>query len=186
MASPERVLRDCLGRFGTGVTVVTTRHGGTVHGATVNAFTSVSLDPPLVMVSLDRRSRMCGLLADATFGVNILGAEQRDLALCFAGLAGTRPVDVAWEPAALAPRLAGCPAYLACTPWAAYDGGDHVLYVGEVREFDVEPGEPLLFHGGRFHELVGPSRRTAWSGSLDDPTGGAWAAGAPLLSPSAH
>jgi flavin reductase (DIM6/NTAB) family NADH-FMN oxidoreductase RutF len=167
--------------------VVTTRSGDTVHGATVNAFSSVSLDPPLVMVSLDRRSRMCALLADAPFGINILGTHQRDLALQFAGRLADSPAAVEWEPSAAAPRLAGCPAFLACLPWAAYDGGDHVLYVGEVQQFDVGPGDPLLFHGGGFHELRESLPETVWGGSLDDPAGGAWAFDAPRsLSPLAH
>src|SRR3954465_7893460 len=86
MAIHPRELRQCLGHFTTGVTVITCAGAdGAPHGATVNAFTAVSLEPPLVLVSLDRRSRLCALLEAAPFTVNVLEASQKDLALHFAG-----------------------------------------------------------------------------------------------------
>ncbi|MGH3908086.1 MAG: flavin reductase family protein [Pseudonocardiaceae bacterium] len=170
-----RRLRDCLGHFATGVTVVTVQHGDVVHGATVSAFTSVSLDPPLVMVSLNRRSRMCERLAGAAFGVNILATHQRELALHFAGRHSVPGATVNWEKSDQAPRLAGCVAYLDCSPWASHNGGDHVMYVGEVRHLDFGGGEPLVFHRGAFRELGRTPDETAWIGSFDCPTDGLWA-----------
>lgn len=86
MAIDPRELRQCLGHFTTGVTVITCNgEDGEPHGATVNAFTAVSLDPPLVLVSLDRRSRLCGLIDSRPFTVNVLESHQKDLALHFAG-----------------------------------------------------------------------------------------------------
>lgn len=163
-------LRRCLGHFATGVTVVTTRQGDTVHGATVNAFTAVSLEPPLVLVSLDRRSTACGYLENAWFCVNVLNADQEDLAQHFAG----RPVgleEVSWVDPEGVPRLAGTLAHLVCSPWASYDGGDHVLHVGEVREFDVARGTPLIFYRGDLRELGDTLDQAAWMGSLDCPEG---------------
>ena len=96
MAIDPRELRRCLGHFATGVTVITCGvQDGAPHGATVNAFTAVSLEPPLVLVSLDRRSKLCSLLeADRPFTVNVLEAAQKELALHFAG----RPnQDVVWD-----------------------------------------------------------------------------------------
>ncbi|GGP65911.1 MULTISPECIES: flavin reductase family protein [Streptomyces] len=166
MSAGERSFRDCLGQFASGVTVVTIRHGdlGTVHGATVSSFTSVSLRPPLVMVSLDRRSRLSALLAGGPFGVNVLAADQGDLALRFAGRSDAPHEDVEWQDTGPAPRLAGSVAHFACGPWASYDGGDHLLYVGEVLSFDAPGGEPLVFHSGAFHALrssagLGSARR---------------------------
>nr|WP_245240572.1 flavin reductase family protein [Streptomyces spiramenti] len=146
-----------MGQFASGVTVVTTRcgDGGAVHGATVSSFTSVSLRPPLVMVSLDRRSRLSALLAGGPFGVNVLAAGQSRLALRFAGRGGPVDEDVEWQDGGPAPRLAGAVAHFTCAPWAAHDGGDHVLYIGEVLGFDAPGGEPLVFHGGAFHALRG-------------------------------
>ncbi|MEU9853599.1 flavin reductase family protein [Streptomyces sp. NPDC047974] len=182
MSDTRRRFRDCLGRFATGVTVVTVEHGAGVHGATVGSFTSVSLDPPLVMVSLDRRSRMCGLLTDApSFGVNILAAHQEDLALHFAGRPRPADAPVSWDPDAAGPRLAGCAAHLDCVPWAAYDGGDHVLHVGRVRAFSTRDAEPLVFHGGAFRLLDTAPGHHAWAGTLDGPADGAWSSGTAAL-----
>lgn len=174
-AVDNRRFRDCLGQFASGVTVVTVDGADGVHGTTVSSFTSVSLDPPLVMVSLDRRGRICGRLAGAPFGVNVLATDQRRYALHFAGRAGLPPERIGWRNSTGAPRLAGCAAFLDCAPWAAYDGGDHVLYVGLVRHFEAADAEPLIFHRGAFHELRRGDPATAWVGSLDHPAHGVWA-----------
>lgn len=171
MTVDPRELRNCLGRFATGITVVTC-HGAdeTAHGMTVNAFTSVSLDPPLVLVSIDRRTKGSHLLADAPFTINILDASQRDVALHFAG----RPqanLQLEWVEGKLAPRLVGCLAFLECEPWQAYDGGDHILFLGRVHTLDYSDGAPLLFHSGRFHSL-GDAYDLPWLESLDCPTTG--------------
>jgi flavin reductase (DIM6/NTAB) family NADH-FMN oxidoreductase RutF len=162
-------LRAFLGHFTTGVTVVTYRRGELVRGATVNAFTSVSLDPPLVLVSLDRRSRSVQHLGDGPFVVNILAEDQRDVALHFAG----KPLEddaVPWADLdSPVPRLAGTVGHVECTPWRAYDGGDHVLHVGEVTGLDLAGGRPLLFFGGEFPRLAEEPEAPHWSWSLDDP-----------------
>src|SRR5689334_992255 len=125
-----RQLRDCLGHFATGVSVVTCAGAdGRPHGATVNAFASVSLDPPLVLVSLAHTTKAGRLIHGNPFTVNVLRAEQGELALLFAG--HRTPARVRWAPedSRLGPRLADPLAYLACSPWRAYDGGDHTLHL---------------------------------------------------------
>jgi flavin reductase (DIM6/NTAB) family NADH-FMN oxidoreductase RutF len=152
-------LRTCLGHFATGVTVVSCAAGGGVHGATVNAFTAVSLAPPLVLVALARTSRAARLLAGRPFTVNVLAAEQHGLALRFAGSPRAFGAPPVWRPApeGLAPTLDCALATLACTPWASHDGGDHVLHLGRVEHLTTRPGAgPLLFYGGAFHTAATP------------------------------
>jgi flavin reductase (DIM6/NTAB) family NADH-FMN oxidoreductase RutF len=169
MRIDPRQLRTCLGHFATGVTVVTCGPTAAPHGATVNSFTAVSMEPALVLVSLDRRSRTCGYLEGNPFTVNVLREPQDDVALHFAG----RPTDepVRWEAPTdgLAPRLADSLATVACSPWRSYDGGDHVLFLGEVQEFEYFGGDPLVFYLGKFRHL-GPAFETVpWFESADYP-----------------
>jgi flavin reductase len=146
--------RGTLGRFATGVAVVTFDTSASSvqaepsrHGITVNSFTSVSMEPPLVLVSIAKTTRSHDQLRDHPFTVNILGAEQEALARNFAGKPDSEPL---WVEGDIAPRLSGVLAFLACTPWAAYDGGDHTLYLGEVKEFDYRSGDALGFVNSRF------------------------------------
>jgi flavin reductase len=148
-------LRACLSRFVTGVVVVTYRGEGEMRGLTVNSFTSVSLEPPLVLVSVARSARAAGHLGRVPFSVNVLGASQLDVALHFAGRPRD-PVVVAWQSTGddLAPTLAGALATFRCRPWQSYDGGDHRLHLGHVMEADAQDdGEPLLFDRGRFSDV---------------------------------
>lgn len=139
--------RGSLGRFATGVAIVTFDGATRRHGITVNSFTSVSMEPPLVLVSIARSSKAHDELAGRPFAVNILGAEQRQLAMHFAGRPGAEPI---WVEGQTAPRLSGVLAYFECTPWAAYDGGDHTLYLGEVADFNYRNGDALAFANSGF------------------------------------
>lgn len=145
-----KALRSCFGRFATGVTIVTAvGPEGDPHGLTVNSFTSVSMDPPLVLVSIARQARSCSILDGNGFVVNVLAEHQAPLAWHFAG----RPddlLDIPWTTVSGRPAIAGSVAHISCAPFASYDGGDHVLYLGEVESFAHEDGDPLLFHLGRF------------------------------------
>ena len=143
-------LRSCLGRFATGVTVVSYAHEGRPRGATVNAFSSVSLDPPLVLVSIARTAKACPLLQDRPFAVNVLSARQIGVAMTFAGRPDAAAV-IEWDGGRHAPRLRHTHATIECTPWRSYDGGDHVLYLGRVEDIAIRENEPLLFYGGSFH-----------------------------------
>ncbi len=149
--APAQFFRGSLGRFATGVAIVTfdaVEADGRPRrqGITVNSFTSVSMDPPLVLVSIQRTVRSHDLLAGRPFAINVLGAEQHEVAMHFAGRASLDPV---WIEGRVAPRLAGVLSCFECTPWAAYDGGDHTLFLGEVQEFDYRSGDALGFVNGR-------------------------------------
>lgn len=147
MPPQDHHFRGSLGRFATGVAIVTFDGASKRHGLTVNSFTSVSMEPPLVLVSIARSTKAHNELADRPFTVNILGAEQQDLAMHFAGRPSGEPL---WVEGTTAPRLSGVLAYFECTPWAAYDGGDHTLYLGEVANFDYRSGDALAFANSRF------------------------------------
>ncbi|ETT23950.1 nitrilotriacetate monooxygenase component B [Rhodococcus aetherivorans] len=168
----QRALRNIFGQFASGVTVVTCANAeGAPHGATVTAFTAISLEPRLCQVTLTRTSKACGYLDDAPFAVNILAADQLSTALHFAG----RPQAVAptWDDTGIAPALLGNAATLICRPWAEYDGGDHVIFVGEIVDASVDAEkDPLLFFRSTFHDLGDRSGSTAWNGCLDDPHSG--------------
>ncbi|WP_033294203.1 flavin reductase family protein [Amycolatopsis jejuensis] len=171
MTVPARELRDAFGRFATGVTVVTCRnHDDTPHGATVNAFTAVSLDPALCQVTLTRKSKACAYLDGQPFAVNVLSAGQLDTAWHFAG----RPADPGpvWAEGPTAPVLVGSAAVYSCRPWRTYDGGDHLIVVGEVEHVDVTDEAPLLFYAGAFREIGPRETGIHWGGSLDCPEAG--------------
>ncbi|MDQ7820904.1 MAG: flavin reductase family protein [Armatimonadota bacterium] len=149
-----RAFRTALGRFATGVTVVTASTPAGVHGMTANAFSSVSLNPPLVLVAVSRRARMHGhLLAATHFGVSVLADHQEAHAWHFAG----RPqADLAtafvWRRAV--PLLDGALAHLVCALEATHPGGDHTLFLGRVEDLWYRDGMPLVFFAGRFCRIV--------------------------------
>lgn len=147
--------RKTLGLFGTGVTVVTTPTGEKVHGMTANSFTSVSLHPPLILVSVDKRAQTHLLIPRAKrFGVSILRENQVPVSRHFAG----KPDPVAAESLRYdwfqdIPVLSDCLASLACRLWATYEGGDHTLYLGEVVNLKAGEGRPLLFFQSAYHAI---------------------------------
>ena len=144
-------LRTCLGRFATGVAVVTYAADDGPRGFTVNSFTSVSMSPPLVLVSVARAAQAHDAMRGRGFCVNVLGAEQEPIARLFAGgQTGTAE----WREGTIAPRLAGVLAQLECRPWRDYDGGDHTLFLGEVVSFEYRDGDALGFHSSQFKSIV--------------------------------
>jgi flavin reductase len=150
--------RQCLGRFATGVTVVsywTDDQAPEHRGITVNAFSSVSLQPPLIVIAIARAARSHDLLAGRPFTVNVLTPEQEPIARHFAGDVNARP-EVKWLSGHLAPRLIGVLAWMECKPWKAYEGGDHSLYVGEVVDFLFSDGEALGFFSSGFVPVARP------------------------------
>ena len=167
MAVDPYQLRNCLGGFATGVTVVTCEQDGSTHGATVNAFVAVSLEPALVMVSLDRRTKASRYLDGRPFTVNVLHERQDHLARHFAGQPTIAPIEWARRSGDRPPRLAGSLAYFDCEPWRTYDGGDHQLFLGEVTDFEFHGGDPLIFYRGKFRHLVPTLDQDLWLGILD-------------------
>jgi flavin reductase (DIM6/NTAB) family NADH-FMN oxidoreductase RutF len=147
-----RELRNVMGRFATGVTVVTTTHRDTIHGMTANAFLSVSLRPPLVLVSLGR-CRMSEMLPrTGRYGVSILASDQEHFAAHFAGQRASEVEPrFVWEHDL--PLLDGALAHVGCRVVDVHHAGDHVLWIGEVEHLDHRDGEPLLFYTGRFGTL---------------------------------
>lgn len=152
----ERQLRDALGRFATGVTVVTTRTARGPLGITANSFSSVSLDPPLVLWSPARRSsRFPAFEAASHFAVHVLSAAQRALAEAFSRPGEGWPAGLASTPGiAGLPLLPDCAARFECRHDAAHEGGDHLIVVGEVLRIAEADLPPLLFHRGRFATLA--------------------------------
>jgi flavin reductase (DIM6/NTAB) family NADH-FMN oxidoreductase RutF len=154
-----RELRNVMGRFATGVTVVTTTHKDTIHGMTANAFLSVSLRPPLVLVSLGR-CRMSEMLPrTGRYGVSVLASDQEHFAAHFAGQRASEVApEFVWEDDL--PHLAGALAHVGCRVVDVHPAGDHVLWIGEVEHLSHRDGEPLLFYTGRFGTLREVSDRT--------------------------
>jgi flavin reductase (DIM6/NTAB) family NADH-FMN oxidoreductase RutF len=153
---PRIALRRVLGMFATGVTIITTRVGEQVHGMTANAFMSISLEPPLVLISVDRRTKMCGLLHEGrTYGVSVLAAGQAAISDRFAGRPA--PVDGSAEPRFEVvhgtPLVDGALAHFVAGVVRSYWGGDHSLFLGRVEYAHYTEGKPLLFHGGRYERL---------------------------------
>jgi flavin reductase (DIM6/NTAB) family NADH-FMN oxidoreductase RutF len=137
------------------VTILTTRSSEQVHGMTANAFMSVSLLPPLVLVSVDRRARMSHLLHEGVrFGVNVLEAGQASLSDHFAGRAGEGVDEPRFELVHDTPLVEGALAHLVARIVRSYWGGDHSLFLGQVEFARYGEGEPLLFHGGRYERLI--------------------------------
>jgi flavin reductase (DIM6/NTAB) family NADH-FMN oxidoreductase RutF len=148
---PALALRRTLGMFATGVTVITTLKSGQVHGMTANAFMSVSLDPPLVLVSLDRRTKMCGLLYEGSrYGVSVLCETQSALSDRFAGRAVDGVPDPRFEVVRETPLVDGALAHFVARIERSYWGGDHSLFLGRVEYARQHSGTPLLFHAGRY------------------------------------
>ncbi len=153
---PAIAFRRTLGMFATGVTVLTTRVGEQVHGMTANAFMSVSLRPPLVLISLDRRAKLCGMLhVGSRFGVSVLARGQEGLSDLFAGRGpegGSEPVFAVVRET---PLVEGALAHFVARVVRSYWGGDHSLFLGQVEYVHYGLGEPLLFHGGRYERMAG-------------------------------
>lgn len=149
----SRALRGAFGRFGTGVTVITTQTAQGPLGMTANSFSSVSLDPALVLWSAAHRSKRHDAFATAThFCIHILGADQHAMAAHFASQ-GHDFSGLDWQPGPTgAPQLGGCLAALHCTPYAVHPAGDHSIIVGQVTHAAAcaGSGAGLLFDQGRF------------------------------------
>ena len=162
---PQRAaLRSAFSAFATGITVLTVG-GDTPRGMTANSFTSVSLDPPLVLACIDRGATMHGtLLAARFFGVSVLAARQEAIARHFADRrrpSGAAQFDtVPWWSGEYtgAPLIHGAVAWFECTVWRTYDGGDHTVVVGSllsaVRAADADTAGVLIFHNGRFQPMT--------------------------------
>lgn len=157
----EVPLREAMSQFATGITVLTAA-GERCHGMTANAFTSVSLEPPLVLCCVARTARMhAAIMSERRFGISMLGADQQDLARYFADRRrpnGSAQFDVvAWVPGEHtgAPLLSGALAWLECELTTSYEGGDHSIFLGRVLSSRRGAGSSaLVFYGGAFHSRL--------------------------------
>ncbi|SRR6266404_659058 len=164
----DRAFRRALGEFATGVAVVTARgQGEELVGVTMSSFNSVSIDPPLVLFSIDRKARSLPAMLEARgFAVNILARDQEDISNQFA-----RALSDKWSQVkvsighAEAPLISDALAHFECAPYANYDGGDHVIFVVRVvrHATRAEISAPLIFFRGRYRDLVDETaREPAW------------------------
>lgn len=150
-------LRKALGQFATGVTVVTTRAAdGSPDGITVNSFSSVSLDPPLVLWCLGRSAASFDTFRLASQHlINVLATDQVALAKHFATRGAKRFDGIDWSPTdAGLPRLDGCIGWFEIGIRSRYEEGDHLILVGRIESFEIVGGRPLVFHNSQFAELA--------------------------------
>jgi flavin reductase (DIM6/NTAB) family NADH-FMN oxidoreductase RutF len=148
------LFRKVMGNFASGVTVVTTAVDGEVHGITVSAFISVSLTPPLVLVSVDKGARIHGLLPQVgRYAVSMLAEDQKPISQHFAGhLQEGLKIAFVWRDGL--PLIENALGHLVCDISATHPAGDHTLYVGQVVYLDYQSNRaPLLFYGGQYRSL---------------------------------
>ena len=153
----SREFRNALGNFATGVTIITAKgENGELVGVTASSFNSVSLDPPLILWSLDRSSASLQVIEAAShFCVHTLGATQGDECMAFANTGTDKFDDLECEEGlGGAPLIEGCLARFECRNVVHHDGGDHEIIVGEVERFEVQDGKPLVFFRGKLSNLA--------------------------------
>lgn len=151
-----REYRHALGRFATGITVVTACGGdGEPVGLTVNSFNSVSLNPPLIVWSLAQHSPTRAVFENCShFAVNVLSRDQEHLSRRFAAKIANKFDGVVFQPGAGdAPLIEGCCAWFECHKHAQFPGGDHVVFLGRVERYGRRDLPPLVYHGGKYHGL---------------------------------
>lgn len=149
----NRYFRDAMGKFATGITVVTTEYQGEYHGMTVNAFMSVSLDPKLIAISIDEKAKMYDKLKETQqFGVSILAEEQMDLSKIFAKqIPNDREIKYVLRDGI--PVLQDSLATLSCHVKDTAEAGDHMIYIAEVTDIQLNEGEPVIFYEGKYRDL---------------------------------
>lgn len=159
MPIDKNELRRVMGHFATGVAVITTRAAnGEYFGLTVNALSSLSLVPPLLLVCIDKKAESYPCFDESkVFTANVLNAEQEDISRRFASnsMTGAKKFEgTSYRVGANGvPILSGALAYLECRVTGAFDGGDHTIYVGEIEQADSIEGEPLLFFRGGYRSI---------------------------------
>jgi len=156
--------RAALGQFASGITIMSTLQDGVAHAMTANAFTSLSLDPPLVLVCVDKGVRMHAAVLDCGYwAVSVLASDQRPIADRFARSGRDLYTQFDGIGTAAGPKtgclvIEGALSWLECRTWATYDGGDHTIVVGEVLSLgtrDASDPSALIYHSGHYRELPG-------------------------------
>ena len=148
----DRLFRDAMGKFATGVTVLLTENEGETHGMTANGFMSVSLDPKLVLISIGHKAKFLEKVSQSKkYTVNILAEDQEHYSRHFAGKPGEA---VEFETLAELPVLKGAIAQIACEVVSEHVEGDHTLFIGRVVDLRLEDKNPLLFFSGKYRKLT--------------------------------
>ena len=158
MTIDPKKLRQCFGTFMTGVTIVTSKdEQGNPIGFTANSFTSVSLDPPLLLVCIDKKSEQLSAYSHGDgFAINILANNQQDLSNRFAAPVGNRFDGIEWQKSnAGNPLLSDTAAYFDCSMEKTVDAGDHIIIIGRVVECDANGKMGLGYHSGQYFTLNG-------------------------------
>jgi 3-hydroxy-9,10-secoandrosta-1,3,5(10)-triene-9,17-dione monooxygenase reductase component len=155
----QRALRRALSQFATGVTVITVQRGEVMHGMTANAFSALSLDPPLVLFCVGKRARMARFLDGAEgFVINILSTDQEQISNQFAGQNDDKDDITRLLPGPVAPLIPGALVSLSCGLEELHEGGDHLIVVGRVQAIHEPDGgnarPPLVFHRSRYGSLI--------------------------------
>ena len=156
MAFDPAKQRKIMGHFATGVTLVTTGGAAGAHGLTANAVASLSLDPPLVLVAVDKKAHSMEFLkANHCFAINILTLEQEAISRRFATPGPKDFHDLPVQTAETgAPILADCLAYLDCRVVEVLHGGDHEIFIGQIVAGELHEGQPLLYFSGKYRRLA--------------------------------
>ena len=156
MGFDSKEQRRIMGKFATGVTVVSTSLGDTTWGMTANAITSLSLDPPLVLVAVGRDSQSHRNYKESGFfAVNILSASQESISTRFASTGPKDFADLATKTAVTgAPILEGALGYVDCELVEILPGGDHDIFIGKIVAGDAGEGDPLIFYSGKYAQLA--------------------------------
>ncbi|MDM5450980.1 flavin reductase family protein [Peribacillus simplex] len=150
----SRTFRNAMGTFATGITIITTEIDGEVSGMTANAFMSVSLDPKLVLISIDKKAKMLEKIQKTKkYGISILSSDQLQESMNFAGQIKEK-IDVDFDRVGDMPVLKGALLNLSCNLADIHEAGDHILFIGEVMEMKINEGDPLLYFGGKYRNLV--------------------------------
>ncbi|MDD1505432.1 flavin reductase family protein [Lysinibacillus sp. CNPSo 3705] len=152
----DRTFRDAMGKFATGVTVITTDIDGEPHGMTANAFMSVSLNPKLVLISIKENAKMLDKInRSGKFAVNILSEDQQEVSMLFAGQIKEKrelEFDRLSEISVVKDALAN----IVCSVYGKQVAGDHTLFLGEVEDIVLREGKPLTFFAGKYGQITAP------------------------------
>ncbi|WP_226036063.1 flavin reductase family protein [Aquibacillus saliphilus] len=149
----DRLFRNAMGSFATGVTVIATETNGGAHGMTANAFMSQSLEPKLIIISLKEDAHMLTKIKESgQFSVNVLSDDQQNLSMIFAGQAKSES-EFEFDYLDGKPVIPGALAQVACSVKSEYVEGDHSIFIGQVTDFHLEDGEPLIFSKGQYRSL---------------------------------
>lgn len=150
----EKTFREAMGKFATGITVVTTELDSDIHGMTANAFISVSLNPPLVLVSIDKKASMHEKIKKTgRFTVSILNKDQQALSMHFSKQRLIESVVPYFESLGGQSVIKDALAAVSCRLYDTHPSGDHTLYIGEVEALKVGSGKPLTYFEGKYNAL---------------------------------